>query len=69
MDRGPRARPLLLAAAYQHAIATGGDTPPFDAPFPNTGLPDPTELAEACKLRPPQPPRNRPRRGRTGPDR
>ncbi|MGK4586048.1 hypothetical protein [Kitasatospora sp. HPMI-4] len=62
----PWARPLLLAASYQHAIAAGGDTPLFDAPFANTGLPHPTDLAEASKLRPPQPPRNRPRSRRVG---
>ncbi|MFF2618964.1 hypothetical protein [Kitasatospora sp. NPDC058046] len=64
----PWARPFLLAASYQHRIAAGGDTPLFTAPFPHTGLPDPTALAEACKLRPPQPPRKRPRSHRPASD-
>ncbi|MDH6580727.1 hypothetical protein [Kitasatospora sp. MAP5-34] len=63
----PWARPLLIAATHQHAIATGADTPLFDTPFATTGMPHLTNLAETCKLRPPQPPRNRPRPGRPGP--
>ncbi|MFE5587500.1 hypothetical protein [Kitasatospora sp. NPDC056531] len=64
----PWARPLLLAASYQHTIAAGGNTALFDSPFAGTGLPHLTDLAEACKLRPPQPPRNRPHSHHTRPN-
>jgi hypothetical protein len=59
----PWARPLLLAAAYLQRL-TGTDLPLLDAdPLQGTGLPLLERFAEACKLRPPQPPRVRPRRG------
>ncbi|WP_380282472.1 hypothetical protein [Kitasatospora purpeofusca] len=63
----PWARPLLLAAAYQHAIAEAGDTPLFDAPFTGNDLPHLFDLAATCKLRPPQPPKPRSRSGRPAP--
>lgn len=60
----PWARPVLLAAAYLHMLAPAdSDTPLFASPFADTGLPYVTDVAEACKLRPPQPPRPRRRRG------
>lgn len=63
----PWARPLLLAAAYQHAIAEAGDTPLFTAPFTGNSLPHLFDFADTCKLRPPQPPKPRSRSGRPAP--
>ncbi|MFC1431359.1 hypothetical protein ACEZDB_11955 [Streptacidiphilus sp. N1-3] len=57
------ARPLLLATAYLQRL-TGTGLPLLDKdPLQGTGMPLLERFAEACKLRPPQPPRNRPRRG------
>ncbi|QKW17666.1 hypothetical protein HUT16_00025 [Kitasatospora sp. NA04385] len=58
--------PLLLAAAYQHAIAEAGDTR-CSPPFTGNDLPHLFDLADSCKLRPPQPPKPRARPGRPPP--
>ncbi|MDX2854223.1 hypothetical protein PV342_38545 [Streptomyces sp. PA03-3a] len=57
------ARSLLLAAAFTWRIASGTIGPLFTDPLGSTGLPYLTRFAESCKLRPPQPPRPKRRKG------
>ncbi|MBX7550158.1 hypothetical protein ABZX95_50745 [Streptomyces sp. NPDC004232] len=61
------ARPLLLAAAFAWRIASGTSGPLFTDPLGSTGLPYLTGFAESCKLRPPQPPRPKRRKGSRAP--
>ncbi|MER6076265.1 hypothetical protein ABT187_47635 [Streptomyces sp. NPDC001817] len=57
------ARPLLLSAAYLWRLACGTSGPLFTDPLGSTGLPYLTDFAESCKLRPPQPPQPKRRKG------
>ncbi|MFI5868025.1 hypothetical protein [Streptomyces sp. NPDC051546] len=60
------ARPLLRAAALLRRIGAGTGGPLFRDPLGGEGLPSLTSFAEDCRLRPPQPPRPKPRRTRRG---
>ncbi|MFI2241446.1 hypothetical protein [Streptomyces chrestomyceticus] len=60
----PWARSLLQAAAHLWRIAAGTDGPLFTDPLGSKGLPYLTDVAESCKLRPPQP--RHPKRRRRG---
>ncbi|NUK05761.1 hypothetical protein [Streptomyces lunaelactis] len=60
------ARPLLRAAAVVWRLGADTSGPLFSDPLGSTGLPSLTAFAEDCKLRPPQPPRPKVRRGRRG---
>ncbi|WP_328723561.1 hypothetical protein OHT52_31350 [Streptomyces sp. NBC_00247] len=75
--RGPRrgcmthtvpawASPLLRAAALHWSLGTGTSGPLFSDPLGDEGTPSLTAFAEDCKLRPPQPPRPKPRGSRRG---
>ncbi|MEV5809487.1 hypothetical protein [Streptomyces parvulus] len=57
------ARPLLLAAAFTWRLASGTGGALFTDPLGSTNLPCLTDFAESCKLRPPQPPRPKRRKG------
>ncbi|MEU2391277.1 hypothetical protein [Streptomyces sp. NPDC007369] len=57
------ARPLLRAAALLRRLTAGTSGSLFSDPLGSEGLPSLTAFAEECKLRPPQPPRPKPRRG------
>ena len=50
-------------SAFVWRIASGAGGPLFTDLMGNTGLPYLTDLAESCKLRPPQPPRLNRRKG------
>ncbi|MGF1427126.1 hypothetical protein [Kitasatospora sp. LaBMicrA B282] len=50
------ARPLLQAARYYNALASAGERPLFSDPYRCRRSLDLIALAEACRLRPPQPP-------------
>ncbi|MET9671265.1 hypothetical protein ABZY19_39130 [Streptomyces sp. NPDC006475] len=60
------ARPLLGATALLWRLTIGTSGPLFSDPLGSEELPSLTAFAEDCKLRPPQPPRLKPRPGRRG---
>lgn len=60
------ARPLLRAAALLWRVEAYGSGPLFSDPLGSTGLPSLMAFAEDSKLRPPQPPRPKQRRGGVG---
>lgn len=62
----PWARPLLLAAVYLQRLTRTGLPLVAADPLQGSGLPGLTPFAEACKLRPPQPPRPKRTRARAG---
>ncbi|MFB7032789.1 hypothetical protein ACFCXG_39765, partial [Streptomyces sp. NPDC056295] len=57
------ARPLLRASAFLQHLKEDTSGPLFSDPLGSRQLPSLTAFAEHCKLRPPQPPRPKPRHG------